>query len=230
MTITLVSGANKGLGYETARQLVMAGHTVYLGARDVGRGRAAADELGATFIQLDVTDDASVAAAAARLSGETGRLDVLVNNAGIPGNWVTPIDVTADAALAVYQVNVFGIIRTTHAFLPLLRESGGAIVNVSSGMGSLAITSDPNRRESALHSVVYSSSKAAVNMLTSQYAKAFPELRINAVDPGFTDTDFNGHRGTQTVAEGAEIIVRMALAGVDAATGTYVSRAGTVPW
>lgn len=230
MTITLITGANKGIGYETARQLVGAGHTVYLGARDAGRGQSAADELGATFVQLDVTSDSSVEAAAERISAEAGRLDILVNNAGIPGRWVAPADVTADAALAVYQVNVFGLIRTTHAFLPLLRQSGGAIVNVSSGMGSLAITSDPRRLESTLHSVLYSSSKAAVNMVTTQYAKAFPELRINAVDPGYTDTDFNGHRGTQSVEEGAEIIVRMALAGADAATGTYVSHAGTVPW
>jgi len=230
MTITLITGANKGLGFETARQLIDAGHTVYLGCRDDGRGRAAAQSLGGRFIELDVTSDASVAAAAEKLRAEAGRLDVLVNNAGISGGFIEPEDVTADSLRQVYDVNVLGTVRMIHAFLPLLRESAGSIVNVSSGMGSITITSDPARMESTLHSVVYSSSKAAVNMLTTQYAKAFPELRFNAVDPGYTKTDFNGQRGFQSVEDGAEIIVRTALAGADGPTGTYRDRMGTVPW
>ena len=230
MTTTLITGANKGLGFETARQLIAAGHTVYLGARDAQRGRAAAETLGGHFLEIDVTSDASVAAAAQRLRDDAGRLDVLVNNAGISGGFIQPVDVTADAMREVYEVNVFGMVRMIHAFLPLLRESAGSIVNVSSGMGSITTTSDPARIESTLHSVVYSSSKSAVNMLTTQYAKAFPELRINAVDPGYTDTDFNGHRGTQTVGEGAEVIVSTALAGPGGPTGSYTDSAGTLPW
>ncbi|MGA7205894.1 MAG: SDR family NAD(P)-dependent oxidoreductase [Specibacter sp.] len=230
MTTTLITGANKGLGFETARQLVAAGHTVYLGCRDAGRGRAAAESAGGRFIEVDVTSDASVAAAAEQIRTEAGGLDVLVNNAGISGGFVSPEQVTADSIQEVYDVNVLGTVRMIHAFLPLLRESAGAIVNVSSGMGSITITSDPTRGESALHSVVYSSSKSAVNMLTTQYAKAFPELRINAVDPGYTNTEFNGNRGTQTVQEGAEIIVKTALAGPDGPTGGYKDRHGTLPW
>jgi len=230
MTTTLITGANKGLGFETARQLVAAGHTLYLGCRDAGRGRAAAESAGGHFIELDVTSDASVAAAAERIRAESGRLDVLVNNAGISGGFTPPAEVTASNFQDVYQVNVFGMARMIHAFLPLLRESAGAIVNVSSGMGSITNTSNPARGEWALHSVVYSSSKAAVNMLTTQYAKSFPELRINAVDPGYTNTDFNGHRGPQTVQEGAEVIVKMALAGPDGPSGTYTNRFGTLPW
>ncbi|WP_104090918.1 SDR family NAD(P)-dependent oxidoreductase [Arthrobacter sp. GMC3] len=230
MTTTLITGANKGLGFETARQLVAAGHTVYLGCRDAGRGRAAAESVGGHFIELDVTSDASVTAAAERIRAEAGRLDVLVNNAGISGAFASPADVTAGSLQEVYDVNVFGTVRMIHAFLPLLRESSGAIVNVSSGMGSITITSDPARGESALHSVVYSSSKSAVNMLTTQYAKAFPELRINAVDPGYTNTEFNGNRGTQTVEEGAEVIVATAMAGADGPSGTYKDRSGTLPW
>jgi NAD(P)-dependent dehydrogenase (short-subunit alcohol dehydrogenase family) len=230
MTTTLITGANKGLGFETARQLAAAGHTVYLGCRDSGRGLAAAKSAGGQFIELDVTSDASVAAAAERIRSEAGRLDVLVNNAGISGGFTDPADVTADSIQQVYDVNVLGTVRMIHAFLPLLRESAGTIVNVSSGMGSITITSDPARGESALHSVVYSSSKSAVNMLTTQYAKAFPELRINAVDPGYTNTEFNGNRGTQTVQEGAEVIVKTALAGPDGPTGTYTDRSGTLPW
>lgn len=230
MTTTLITGANKGLGFETARQLAAAGHTVYLGCRDASRGRAAAEAVGGHFLELDITSDASVDAAAQRIRDEAGRLDVLVNNAGISGGFISPELVTAGHAREVYEVNVFGPIRMIHAFLPLLRESGGSIVNVSSGMGSLAITSDPARLESTLHSVLYSSSKSALNMVTTQFAKSFPELRINAVDPGYTNTDFNSHRGTQTVAQGAEIIVRMALAGPGGPTGTYSDSAGPVPW
>jgi len=231
MTITLITGANKGLGRETARRLIEQGHTVYIGARDPERGATAARELNAELLLLDVTDEESVSAAAAKLEAEHGRLDVLVNNAGVPGRFLPPAQTTAAGMLAVYDTNVFGVVRVTHAMLPLLERSAApVVVNVSSGMGSLGVTTDPERFESTLTGLAYPSSKSAVNMLTSQYAKAYPKMRINAVDPGYTATDLNGHRGIQTVAEGAEIIVRMATIGPDGPTGTFTDRHGVVPW
>ena len=230
-TITLITGANKGLGHETARRLIEAGHTVYIGARDAERGQAAADALGARFVRLDVTDDASVDAAAAEILRSEGRIDVLVNNAGIAGAGTPPEDVTADGMRSVFETNVFGIVRLTHAFLPLLRASDHpAIVNVSSGLGSFGVVSDPNRFESGLTNVVYSSSKAAVSMLTLQYAKAFPGIRINAADPGYTATDFNGHSGPQSVEEGTDAIVRLATMGPDGPTGSFMERDGPLAW
>jgi NAD(P)-dependent dehydrogenase (short-subunit alcohol dehydrogenase family) len=231
MTTTLITGGNKGLGRETARRLLAEGHDVWLGARDPERGKAAAGELGARYIALDVTSDESVRAAASTLDAEVGHLDVLVNNAGIPGGWRAPADTTADHVRAVYDTNVFGLVRVTHAMLPLLqRSSAPVIVNVSSGMGSLTITSDPERIESTLLGLPYQSSKSAVNMITSQYARSLPGIRINAVDPGYTATDLNGHRGTQPVEVGAEVIVAMALIGPDGPTGTYRDRTGPIPW
>jgi NAD(P)-dependent dehydrogenase (short-subunit alcohol dehydrogenase family) len=227
MTTTLITGANKGLGHEAARRLIGAGHDVWIGARDERRGRQAADELGARFVQLDVTDDASVAAAARRLDA----LDVLVNNAGIVGARTTVPDTTADDVAHVLATNVLGIVRVTRAFLPLLERSGNpVIVNVSSGMGSFGVTTDPERFESTLVALAYPASKAAVTMLTTQYAKALPQMRVNAVDPGYTATDFNDHSGTQTVAEGTDAIVRMAQVDAAGPTGTFVDRNGTVPW
>ena len=229
-TSTLITGANRGLGYETARCLLEAGHDVWVAARDPERGDRAARELGARFVALDVTDDASVAAAA-ELVAAHGGLDVLVNNAGISGGRRPLRDVTAGAVRHVLETNVVGVVRVTQAFLPLLdRSPNPVIVNVSSGMGSLARTTDPRRVESTITGLAYPASKAAVNMLTSQYAKALPAMRVNAVDPGYTATDFNGHRGTQTVQEGAEVIVAMARIDRSGPTGTFVDRRGTVPW
>jgi NAD(P)-dependent dehydrogenase (short-subunit alcohol dehydrogenase family) len=231
MTTTLITGANKGLGREAARRLLAEGHDVWLGARDPERGQAAADGLGARYLALDVTDDESVRAAAARLEAEAGQLDVLINNAGIPGGFRPPTDTTADHMRAVYETNVFGLVRMTHAMLPLLQRSPApVIVNVSSGMGSLTITTDSERLESTLHGLPYPSSKSVVNMVTTQYAKLLPGIRINAVDPGYTATDFNGNRGTQPVEVGAEVIVAMALIGPDGPTGTYRDRTGPIPW
>ncbi|MEV6662425.1 SDR family oxidoreductase [Streptomyces nigra] len=235
MTTTLITGANKGLGFETARRLVEAGHTVYVGARDADRGRAAAERIGARFLLIDVTDDASVQAAAKTVEADGG-LDVLVNNAGIelrgPGNSVPPAgDTTADEMRTVYETNVFGVVRVTHAFLPLLQRSPApVVVNVSSGLASLAGLSDPDSPAHFYQALAYPSSKTAVNMITVQYAKAFPGLRINAVEPGFTATDLNGRTGTQTVEEGAEIIVRMAQVGPDGPTGGYFDIDGPLPW
>ena len=235
MTTTLITGANKGLGFETARQLVAAGHTVYLGARDAERGRRAAEQTGARFVRLDVTDDASVEAAAKSIEADGG-LDVLVNNAGIEtrgeGNSVPgAADLTADQMRTVFDTNVFGVVRVTHAFLPLLRRSAApVVVNVSSGLGSLTHLSDPEHPGHFYPGVAYPASKTAVNAITVQYAKAFPDLRINAVEPGFTATDLNGRTGTQTVEEGAEIIVRMAQVGPDGPTGGYFDAAGPLPW
>jgi NAD(P)-dependent dehydrogenase (short-subunit alcohol dehydrogenase family) len=230
MTTTLITGANKGLGHEAARQLLAAGHDVWVGARDPERGRAAAQELGARFVQLDVTDDASVAAAAAEVEA-AGGLDVLVNNAGISGGRIPPREVTPDVMRRVLETNVVGVVRVTQAFVPLLERSANpVIVNVSSGMGSLAVTTDPERLESTIVGLAYPTSKSAVNMLTTQYAKALPGMRVNAVDPGYTGTDFNEHRGTQTVQEGVEAIVAMAQIGADGPSGTFVGRHGTVPW
>ncbi|MCC2280437.1 SDR family oxidoreductase [Streptomyces sp. ET3-23] len=235
MTTTLITGANRGLGLETARRLAEAGHTVLLGARDLSRGRAAAERIGAHCLELDVTSDESVMAAADRLREQAGCLDVLVNNAGITGPLKEAADLTADDVKTVYETNLFGVVRVTQAFLPLLRASRApAVVNVSSGLGSLAIAEDPQKYVSQLPvyypSLAYNSSKAALNMLTAQYAKAFPEIAFNAVDPGWTATDLNGHTGVQSVTEGAEVIVRTALAGGERPSGGFLGNSGPVPW
>ena len=230
MTTTLITGANRGLGREAARRLLAAGHDVWIGARDPERGREAADALGARYVALDVTDDASVAAAVETV-GAAGGLDVLINNSGISGGHRPVPDVRPDDLRPVLETNVIGVVRVTQAFVPLLERSANpVIVNVSSGMGSLGVTTDPTRLESTLVSLGYPASKAAVNMLTSQYAKALPGMRVNAVDPGYTATEFNDHRGTQTVTEGTDAIVAMAQIGPDGPTGTFVDRHGTVPW
>jgi NAD(P)-dependent dehydrogenase (short-subunit alcohol dehydrogenase family) len=187
MTTTLITGANKGLGYETARQLIALGHTVYVTARDPELRQQAAAALGACWVQLDVTDDASVEAAVGVLREEVGHLDVLVNNAGISGGFIAAEDTNVEDVRKVYDTNVFGVVRVTRAFLPLLQKSAApVIVNVSSGMGSLTITTDPTRFEQTLKGRAHPSSKSALNMLTSQYAKSLPWSRVNAVDPGYT--------------------------------------------
>lgn len=227
MTTTVITGGNKGLGRETARQLLTLGHEVWIGARDPERGRRAADELGARFVQLDVTDDDSVIAAAAAV----GPVDVLVNNAGISGGLTAPADVTAELMSRVFETDVFGVVRVTRAFLPALLESPDpVVVNVSSGLGSLSLATDPSSIASRYQMVAYSSAKAALNMLTVQYAKAFPTVRVNCVDPGFTSTDFNGHRGVQSVEEGARVIVRTALVRSDGPSGLFLDHDGAVPW
>ena len=231
MTITLITGANKGLGFEAAGRLIAAGHTVYLGARDPEVGAAAAERLGASFVRIDVTDDDSVAAAMDRLQEDHGHLDVLVNNAGIAGGFQAPADVTADSLRPVYETNVFGAVRVTHAALPLLLASAAPrIVNVASGLGSLGVVTNPDRMESQFPALAYGSSKTALVALTVQYAKAFPQIRVNAVDPGYTATDLNGHRGTQTVTEGTDAIVTYATIGPDGPTGGFFDRDGVVPW
>ena len=232
-TIALVTGATQGLGTQTVRRLAALGWTVWLGARDVAQGTELAGEIegDVRVVQLDVTDDASVDAAARTIDQDGGRLDVLVNNAGVAGGMLAPRDTTATDFLRVYGVNVLGPVRTTHAFLPLLdRSAQPRIVMVSSGMGSLGITTDPARLESTLHGLVYPSSKTALNMITSQYAKALPGYQVNAVDPGYTGTALNGFRGTQTVQEGTDAVVAAATLPPDGPTGTFTDRAGVVPW
>jgi len=227
MSTILITGANRSLGYEAARRLIEVGHDVWIGARSPERGREAAEALGARFVQLDVTDDASVAAAVETV----GSLDVLINNAGVPGEFVPLPEVTVEHLRPVFEVNVYGPVRVLQAFRPLLEQSSNpVVVNVSSGMGSIAVTGDPDRVESGLHNLTYSPSKTALNMLTTQWAKAYPTMRINAVDPGYTATDFNHHSGPQTVEEGTDAIVELAQIGPDGPTGEFRDRHGVVPW
>jgi len=231
MTITFITGANKSLGFETARRLTELGQTVIIGARDPGRGAAAAEKLGARFVLIDVTDDASVAAAAEDIRAHEGHIDTLINNAGITGRRAAADELTGDDAMLVFQTNVVSIVRTTSAFLPLLRKSPApAIINVSSGMGSFAATHDPERVESTIAAPLYTASKAAATMLTTQYAKALPDVRFNAADPGYTATDLNGHSGTQTITEGTDAIVTLATEGPEAGTGRFIDRFGPVNW
>jgi NAD(P)-dependent dehydrogenase (short-subunit alcohol dehydrogenase family) len=228
MTVTLITGANKGIGFETARQLLELGHTVYVGARDVERGENAAAELGARFVQLDVTDDASVRDALAAVDAAEGRLDVLVHNAGVLGDGV----VDGPAALRVFDINAVGIVRVTEAALPLLRKSANpTVVTVSSSMGSFWAVTNPDRPESTLPLALYAASKAAATMLTVQYAKSQPGITFNAVEPGPTATDMTAAFGIgRPPAESAKVVVRLATLGPDGPTGTLQDETGTLNW
>jgi len=226
MTVTLVTGGNKGLGRETARRLVNEGHTVYIGARSAERGQTAADEIGARFVQLDVTDDASVTSALQTIEQRESRLDVLVNNAGLGLPALSGPD-----ALQVFDTNAVGIIRVTQAALPLLRKSDNpVVVNISSVLGSLRAVSAPGSPLAHVPAIVYGASKAAASMLTLQYAHAIPEVKFNAVDPGATATDMTAGRGGRLVEQSAEVIVRLATIGPDGPTGTFQVDSGEQPW
>ena len=231
MTTTFITGANKGLGYETARRVKQLGQAVIIGARDRERGKTAADALGCRFVEIDVADDQSVMAAAANVEQHEGLVDVLINNAGIVGSLGEPSDLTGAEMLQVLNVNLVGVVRTTTAFLPLLRRSADAvIINVGRAVGSLAATHDPSRPEFHVIAPAYASSKAALIMLTTQYAKALKDIRINAADPGYTATDLNGHSGPQTVTEGTDAIVALATEGLGHGSGRFVDRHGEIVW
>jgi NAD(P)-dependent dehydrogenase (short-subunit alcohol dehydrogenase family) len=228
MSTMLITGATRGLGHEAARRLIELGHTVYIGARDAQTGSQVADELGGRLLVIDVTDDASVRNAAQRLGSEVGGLDVLVNNAGIAGEQKRPSEASVEDMKDVFDTNVFGVVRVLKEFTPMLEASAlPVVVNVSSAVGSLTRNSDPG---SPWSSLAYPMSKAALNMLTIQYAKAYPSWRVNAVTPGLTATEFTPRQAGWSVSQGAEIIVRMATVGSDGPTGTFVEQAGTVPW
>lgn len=232
MSITLITGANKGLGYETARRLIDDGHTVYIGARSAERGEHAASELGGRFVQLDVTDDESVQTALETIEGQEGRLDILINNAGIWDGTVGVDGITGAGALAEFDTNVVGIVRVTQAALPLLRKSENPVVtNVTSSLGSFWAVTNPERHESEAAFVVYGATKAAVSMLTVQYAKAVPEVKFNAVEPGFSATGLTAKfGGGQNPTISAETIASVATIGKNGPTGTYQERGGQLAW
>ncbi|MGQ5264024.1 SDR family oxidoreductase [Micromonospora sp. ZYX-F-536] len=228
--IALITGANKGIGLATARQLGARGMTVLVGARDAERGQAAERELrdggaDARFVPLDVTDAESVAAAAKLVEQDHGRLDVLVNNAGIvlgDGQRALPSDTTVATLRRVFETNVFGVAAVTNAMLPLLRRAPAArIVNVSSEVGSITVMTDPAGALFALTSVPYPSSKAALNMLTAMYAKELRDtpIKVNAANPGYCATDFNGNSGFRTPEQGAEVSVHLATLPADGPSG-----------
>lgn len=227
MTVTLITGANKGIGYETAKQLVELGHTVYVGARDAERGEAAAAELGARSVQLDVTDEASVTRALETIDAAEGRLDVLVHNAGI---LETALD--GPAALRAFDTNAVGIVRVTEAALPLLRRSANPnVVTISSSAGSFWAVNNPERAEFSLPLALYSASKTAATMLTVQYAKAQPGIKFNALEPGPTATDMTAAFGIGRPAEeSARVVVRLATLGADGPTGTFQDEDGHLHW
>jgi NAD(P)-dependent dehydrogenase (short-subunit alcohol dehydrogenase family) len=227
--ISLITGANQGIGLSTARRLVRSGHHVLLSARDHDRGTAAAEGIGARFVQLDVTSDESVAHAADRVRLEYGRLDVLINNAGITGPLRETGDYTASDMGAVLSVNVVGYVRVIHAFLPLLRQSPDPrVINVSSGLGSFGLALDPDRSESRAPTPLYAASKAAINMLTLRYAQSLPDIRVCSADPGMTATELSGGRG-QPVEAGTDAIIALAT-DADAGSGVFRDRYGVLPW
>jgi NAD(P)-dependent dehydrogenase (short-subunit alcohol dehydrogenase family) len=237
--VALVTGANKGIGLEIGRQLAsLHGMIVLIGARDESRGREAAGKLGAEgldarAVELNVTDQKSIDAAARRIATEFGRLDVLVNNAGVFLDPVPPSQLEMDVLRRTYETNVFGVFATTKAMLPLLRRSSaGRIVNLSSGLGSLAQNSDPSWEFAAVKPLAYNSSKTAVNAITVLFAAELKDtgIKVNAADPGYTATDMNQHQGTRTVAEGALAAVRLATLPPDGPTGGYFNESGRVPW
>jgi len=236
--VAVVTGANKGIGLEIARQLAREGVTVFIGSRDEARGRAAAEKLRAEALdarplRLDVTDEKSVAAAASLLEREAGRLDILVNNAGIAIDDGPPSRVSGEVLRRTYETNVFGLVRVTQALLPLLRRStAGRIVNLSSGLGSLTLNSDPSWPFASVKYLAYNSSKSAVNAITVQLAWELREtpIKVNAADPGYVATDMNQHQGVRSVEQGAATPVRLALLPPDGPTGGYFNDDGPIPW
>jgi NAD(P)-dependent dehydrogenase (short-subunit alcohol dehydrogenase family) len=236
--IVLITGANKGIGLGTAGALARAGHTVLLGARDPERGAAAAaglseQGLDARFVRLDVTDPATIAAAAELIDAGYGRLDVLVNNAAIAqGGLCPPDELPVTALREVYETNVLGVVAVTNAMLPLLRRSpSGCIGNVSSGLGTFAFLSEPEEEFGEYANLLgYNSSKAALNAVTLIYANALRDsgIRVNALSPGFCATDLNGHTGVLTADEGGASIAEQLFR---PATGAFLNEnGGTYPW
>jgi NAD(P)-dependent dehydrogenase (short-subunit alcohol dehydrogenase family) len=237
-TIALVTGANKGIGYEIAAGLGALGWSVGVGARDEQRREAAVAKLCAAGadafgVPLDVADDASVAAAAALIEERAGRLDVLVNNAGITGGAPQePTMVDPATVRAVVETNVIGVIRVINAMLPLLRRSASPrIVNMSSSVGSLTLQTTPGADTGPI-AVAYAPSKTFLNAVTVQYAKELHDtnILINAGSPGFCATDLNGFRGVRTPEQGAAIAIRLATLPDDGPTGGFFDDAGVVPW
>jgi len=244
--VALVTGANKGIGLQIAKDLAAHGFTVVVGSRNLGAGEIAAKKVGrdARAVQLDVTDQHSIAAAAERIRDELGRLDVLVNNAGIshadtPGRSLEEIVASGRLSIAsldevrtVFETNVFGVIAVTQAMLPLLRQAPAArIVNVASSGGSLTLNSDPTNPHRSMFGT-YSASKAAANAVTVAFAAELESagIKVNAACPGFTGTDLNFFRGTRTVEQGAHEPVRLALIDADGPTGTFSNEDGPLPW
>ena len=234
----LITGANKCIGFEIARQLGALGCRIRLGSRDEERGRDAVAKLfgegyDVRLLVIDVTDEEGVRAAAAQIRDEGGSLDVLINNAGIPGGRDTPSLQPVDEIKTVYETNVFDPIRVTQAFLPLLKAAGQAsVVMVSSGLGSLGWLSDPAHPFYAVNVLGYNSSKTALNGVTVSFAKelASAGIKVNVADPGYTATDFNGHSGYRTVEQAAAGIVWLATQGADGPTGGFFFEQTQVPW
>jgi NAD(P)-dependent dehydrogenase (short-subunit alcohol dehydrogenase family) len=245
--VALVTGANKGIGFQIAKDLAMHGLVVLVGSRDSANGEMAAKSIGkgAHAIQLDVTDQSSIIAAAERIRKEFGRLDVLVNNAGIAfaGKPDVPFEerlksnipsfASIDDVRRIYETNVFGVMAVTQAMLPLLREApGGRIVNIGSSSGSLTLNSKPDNKHRQMFGAAYSPSKAALHAISLAFAIELEKtnIKVNIACPGFTATDLNGFRGTRTVEQGAREAVRLALLGPEGPTGTLSDEDGPVPW
>jgi NAD(P)-dependent dehydrogenase (short-subunit alcohol dehydrogenase family) len=245
--VALVTGANKGIGLQIAKDLAAHGFTVLVGSRTLEKGESAAKSVGAEAraLQLDVTNQCSISAAAERIRSELGRLDVLVNNAGIshagqPGRTLEevgksgrPSIASLDEVRVVFETNVFGVIAVTQAMLPLLREASAArIVNVSSGSGSLTLNADPTNSHREMFGAVYSPSKTALNAITLAFAIELEStgIKVNAVCPGFTATDLNNFEGTGTVEQAARHPVRLAMLGEDGPTGTFSNERRQLPW
>jgi NAD(P)-dependent dehydrogenase (short-subunit alcohol dehydrogenase family) len=238
----LITGANKSIGYETARQLGKLGYRVWLGSRDVARGKTAVEKLVAEglrvqLLEIDVTNDASVRDAAAAIQKVDGKLDVLINNAGISGGEaMRPLAPTAQPVSEikeVYETNVFGPIRVTQSFSALLKAASNAnVVMVSSGLGSLGWRSDPRNFHSKVNVLGYNSSKTALNAVTVCFAQELAAfgIKVNAADPGYTKTDFNDNSGYRTVEQAAQGIVWLASLDSSGPTGGFYFDRNLVPW
>ena len=246
--VALVTGANQGVGFQVAKELVENGVTVLVGSRSLERGEAAAQQIGpgATAIQLDVTDGASIAAAAQRIREEIGHLDLLVNNAAISNTRKGDLSLaeyaktsrasnaSLDEIRAVWETKVFGPLAVYQAMLPLLRESSDArIVNVSSGVGSLTANADPAHPYHANFGPIYPASKAALNAMTLAMMVELEstDIKVNIVSPAFTKTNLNLFQGTESVEDGSREVVRVALLGPEGPTGTFTRWENvTIPW